>query len=109
MPPRGRRTRRISLSAAGLSNQWKASAIVTAATEASGSGIASARPSIARSGPMAAASSSRSAPCGSTAKTSWPAASSARLSLPVPAPRSSTGAAGVMPSSAASAPTTAGG
>ena len=44
-PPPSRRTRSISASAVSLSNQWNAWATMTASTEASGSGIASAVPS----------------------------------------------------------------
>ena len=85
--PPGRSTRSISASAAGPSNQWKAWPTVTASALSSGSGIASAVPSSARAaGPMAA----RISATGSTAITSQPSAASGRVSLPLPAARSTT-------------------
>jgi hypothetical protein len=59
-PPPGRNTRRISDSARGWSNQWNASATVTASTDASPSGMTSANPSRTRSAPIFATSNSRS-------------------------------------------------
>ena len=63
--PPGRRTRAISATAGGASNQWKASAQKTPSTEASESGISSAGPASVSASRIRA----RSASSGSTATT----------------------------------------
>ncbi len=88
--PAGRSTRAISGSAIAWSNQWNAWAHVTTSVDPSGSGIASALPSSAPSPGSTASSSARISASGSTAVTRCPSATSPRVSLPVPAPRSTT-------------------
>src|SRR3954470_2957517 len=89
-PPRGRRTRAISATLSSLAYQWKASAVKTASTESSGSGIASPRPSSASAPGTTSARTSRIPASGSTATTRPNRGTRSRVSLPVPAPRSST-------------------
>jgi len=86
--PPGTSTRAISASAAGPSNQWNAWPTKRASALASGSGIRSAVPAIARTDGSARRSSVRMFASGSTAVTSAPAATSTSVSLPVPAARS---------------------
>jgi len=88
--PPGTRTRAISGTASAASNQCQAWATTTASTLASPSGIRSAVPASTAAPGTAAASCSRIAREGSTAVTVSPASTSERVSLPVPAPRSST-------------------
>ena len=71
-----------------MSNQWNAWATVTASTEPSPSGIASAVPSSTSTPGTARPSCSRIAATGSTAMISAPDGTSSRVSLPVPAARS---------------------
>ena len=74
-----------------MSNQWNAWATVTASTEPSGSGIASALPACDLDlRQHALEARARISSPGSTATTSAPSATSCRVSFPVPAPRSST-------------------
>src|SRR3954449_11119857 len=98
--PRGRRTRAISATDSPDANQWNASAEKTASTSASRAGIASPLPSLASASGTTSCSTSSIAASGSTAITRANRATSARVSLPVPAPRSSTDAAGPSTSSA---------
>ena len=88
--PAGPVTRAISASAAGQSNQWNASATNTASTLPSGNGIRSALPSYTSACGTCATSWDRIAGSGSTATTRANRPTSTRVSLPVPAPRSST-------------------
>jgi hypothetical protein len=76
--------------ATSMSNQCRALPANTASTDASGSGIASALPGRARTVGSALRNSLSIAGSGSTAMTWAPNASSVAVSLPVPAPRSST-------------------
>src|SRR5436190_4307163 len=87
-------TRCSSDRARGRSNQWNAWPAKAASTFASGSGTASADPSIASaSGTTTRSCASIGAP-GSTAATSKPSATRPRVSFPVPAPTSRTRAPG---------------
>jgi hypothetical protein len=72
MPPPGRKTRRISASAASGSNQWNAWPTVIASTAASGYGIASAVPASASTSGRTRSSTARISSLGSTATTSRP-------------------------------------
>ena len=90
-PPPGRSTRLISGIARRSSNQWKASAAITASHALLRQRYLLGPPALTRSAPMASASSSRVASSGSTAVSSSPASISAPDSCPVPAPSSSTG------------------
>ena len=83
-----------------LANQWNASPEKTASTLASASGIDSPRPASASAPGTTSSSTARIASSGSTATTRANRGTSSRVSLPVPAPRSSTSAAGPRPSSA---------
>ncbi len=88
--PPGRCTRAASAEARASSNQCQACPETTRSALASGSGIASADP-IRADAPGTARRSWSSMPSdGSTAVTSSPRATSERVSLPVPAPRSTT-------------------
>src|SRR5512133_629864 len=100
-PPRGSSTRTISATVSSLAYQWNASAVKTTSTESSGSGIASARPGSASAPGTTSASTARIASSGSTASTRPNRGTRSRVSLPVPAPRSSTVESG--PSSRSSA------
>ncbi len=88
--PPGRSTRTISESATSWSNQWNACAHVTTSAEPSASGMDSALPRTAVAPGTACRSSASISSSGSTAVTRWPSATSERVSLPVPAPRSTT-------------------
>ncbi len=98
-PPPGRSTRAISWQAGAVSNQWNASPTTTAAAAPSGSGIASAVPAIASASGTRARSSASIVGEGSTAITFLASGTSARVSLPVPAARSTIVASWVRPSS----------
>src|SRR5436190_7127535 len=100
-PPRGLRTRTISPTVSSLAYQWKASAVKTASTEPSGTGIASARPASASAPGTNSSSTARIASSGSTAITRPNRGTRSRVSLPVPAPRSSTVESGPSSRSAA--------
>ena len=63
--------------------------VITSA-DASGIGITSALPSVAKAPGAVAGRSSSISGSGSIAVTRWPSARSARVSFPVPAPRSTT-------------------
>ena len=108
-PPPGRSTRPISLSASAARNQWKACATVTQSTDASANGSASAVPSRTSTPGTTSTSFARMASTGSTAMILAPVGTSSRVSLPVPAARSTTVDAGPMPSSRTTKLTTAGG
>ena len=88
--PPGRSTRAISRSAGPWSNQWNACAAVTTSTLSAASGIASAPPSTAVASGTPRAGASSISGSGSTAVTRCPSATRDRVSLPVPAPRSTT-------------------
>ena len=88
--PPGRSTRAISASAGSGSNQWNACPAVTASTLASSSGSASAVPATTSAADATLASTDRISASGSTAITRAPVSSSGRVSLPVPAARSTT-------------------
>src|SRR5919108_3471360 len=88
--PRGRSTRAISRTVSRVANQWKASAEKTPSTSSFPSGIASALPASASASGTISASTVRIASSGSTATTRAKRGTSDRVSLPVPAPRSST-------------------
>ena len=89
--PPGRRTRAISGSATAWSNQWNAWPEATTSADASGSGMISAVPGSPRARKSGVGELGRASPAsGSTAVTRCPRATSARLSFPVPAPRSTT-------------------
>jgi hypothetical protein len=92
--PPGTSTRAISGPATAMSNQCIAWPATTASTQPSGSGIDSALPARAGTAGSAPDSSASIAGSGSTATTSAPTATNAAVSLPVPAPRSSTRAPG---------------
>jgi hypothetical protein len=96
--PPGTSTRWISPNAASFANQWNACATVTASTLAVGSGIACAVPSWSSAAGTCSASSPRISADGSTATTRAPVETSSRVSLPVPAARSSTVAPARSPS-----------
>src|SRR2546423_1203161 len=98
--PCGRSTRTISASAAGVANQWNASPEKTASTTPSSRGIASALPGRASAPGTPSSRTASIASAGSTATTRSNRGTSARVSLPVPAPRSSTAASGRSPRSA---------
>ena len=83
-------TRAISGTARDRSNQCSDCAQRTASTDPSASGIASAGPARARADGTRLRSSASIASSGSTAVTSAPRSASSAVSLPVPAPRSST-------------------
>jgi len=89
-PPDGRSTRAISRSASGPLNQWKAWATVTASALWSASGIDSAVPATARTSGRAALRLARISAEGSTAMSRVPRVCRRRVSLPVPAARSTT-------------------
>src|SRR5580765_2131475 len=97
--PRGRNTRAISATDSSPANQWNASAEKTASTLPSASGIASPRPASTSAAGTTSSSTARIASSGSTATTRSNRGTSSRVSLPVPAPRSSTSASGSSPSS----------
>ena len=107
--PPGRRTRWISASAASPSNQWNACPTVTASTERSGNGIASAVPATASTSGSDDESAARIASTGSTATTNAPVGTRRRVSFPVPAARSSTRLPSSSPSSATSRSIASGG
>src|SRR3954465_11711308 len=98
--PRGRRTRAISATESSVANQWNASAEKTASTLPSASGIASPWPATASARGTTSSSTTRSASSGSTATTRANRGTSARVSLPVPAPRPITSGFPPSPSSA---------
>ena len=101
--PRGRRTRASSASVAALANQWNASATKTASTASSSSGIASALPlSVSASG-TTRSRTARIPSSGSTATTRANRGTSCRVSLPVPAARSSTTESGASPTASIAA------
>src|SRR4051794_4376662 len=100
-PPPDLSTRATSARAASASNQWKAWAAVTASTEASGNGMASAVPSSTSTPATEARSSSPISLTGSTATVSAPVGTKRAVNLPVPAARSSTFLPGPSPSSPA--------
>ena len=85
----GRSTRATSAVAASGSNQWNACAAITASTLAPGSGMCSATASSGSAAGAVCASSSRIPATGSSAITRAPLPVSALVSLPVPAPSSS--------------------
>ena len=88
--PSGRRTRSISASATSGSNQWKAWATTTASTVPPPRGMCSAvAPTIGTPG-TTRANTSRMEGDGSAATQASPRRCSCRVSLPVPAARSST-------------------
>jgi hypothetical protein len=90
-------------------NQWKASATNAASTDRSASGMRSAVP-VSASKPGSRRRSSESiAGEASTAITRPTSATNSRVSLPVPAARSSTALAEFKPSSRTSSSTTPGG
>src|SRR3954454_76033 len=89
-PPSDSTTRWISDRAGARSNQWKACATTTPATEPLASGRASAVPSRISASGTAAARWRRIPSTGSTATTEAPDGTRSRVSFPVPAPRSST-------------------
>src|SRR5205085_7390242 len=97
--PCGRSTRAISATDSSEANQWNASAVKTASTSSSPSGIHSPRPASASAPGTTSSSTARMASSGSTATTRAKRGTSDRVSLPVPAPRSSTAASGPSPSS----------
>src|SRR5207249_2132208 len=84
----GRRTRTISARPSGVANQWNASPEKTASTSSSSSGIASALPRRASAPETTSSSTASIASSGSTAYTWAKRGTSARVSFPVPAPRS---------------------
>ena len=86
--PPGRRTRWISASAAGPSNQWKAWPTVTASALVVGQRDRLGR-AVERAG-RGGTDRARISATGSTAITSQPSAASGRVSLPLPAARSTT-------------------
>src|SRR2546421_819293 len=88
--PRGRSTRAISATVADVANQWNASPEKTASTASSSTAIASASPASASASGTTSSSTARIASSGSTARTRANRATSARVSFPVPEPRSST-------------------
>src|SRR5262249_9434702 len=94
-------TRTISATVSSLAYQWKASAVKTASTESSATGIASARPASASASGTTSSSTPRIASSGSTAITRPKRGTRSRVSLPVPAPRSRTVAPGPSSRSAA--------
>src|SRR5436305_1482955 len=88
--PPGRSTRWISGNARDPSNQWNAWAAVRASAAPSAKGIDSAVPSTTSMPGTRPTSSSRMPATGSTAMTVAPVRTSRRVSLPVPAARSTT-------------------
>ncbi len=110
--PPGRSTRWTSDRARIASNQWNACAATTASTEPAGRGMASAVPStISTPGapPSAAASFVRMPGTGSRATIRAPVGTSSVVSLPVPAPSSSTVRPGRRSSRSTIAPTASSG
>src|SRR5438105_39494 len=97
--PRGRSTRPISATDLSDANQWNASAEKTASTSPSARGISSALPRRASAPGTTSSSTPSIAASGSTARTRANRRTSDRVSLPVPAPRSSTSASGRSPRS----------
>ena len=95
--------------AAVASNQWNAWATVTASTDESSSGIASAVPASTATSGSTIASWARMPGTGSTATISAPVPTSIRVSLPVPAARSHTRRPGPIPTSAANRSIASGG
>src|SRR5690349_2498653 len=108
-PPPGRSTRWISASAASASNQWNAAATKTGSTLPPASGISSALPGRTSASGSRSESTRRISAIGSTAITRPASGTSAAVSLPVPAARSSTVDAGMTPSSPASQASASGG
>jgi len=88
--PPGVSTRAISGIARFMSNQCMACAASTASTLASGSGTSSALPGTERTSGIARRNSASICRSGSTAVTSAPRRASIAVSLPVPAPMSTT-------------------
>jgi hypothetical protein len=86
-----------SASARTSSNLWNASAAKTASTESPSSGIASALPASSSASGQFAISRRRISLAGSTASTRSNLGTSNRVSLPVPAPTSSTAASACNP------------
>src|SRR5262245_48157962 len=98
--PPGRRTRAISATDSADANQWNASAEKTASTSPSSAGMASPLPRRASASPTTSSRTPSIAASGSTAITFANRRTSERVSLPVPAPRSSTTSPRSNPSSA---------
>ena len=88
--PPGLRTRAISGIATSWSNQWKAWAATTTSTLRSLAGISSAPATLALTSGTRRSSTASMAGSFSVAKTAWPWSTICRVSLPVPAPSSST-------------------
>src|SRR5215468_2516134 len=98
--PCDRSTRSSSATVSGVANQWKASPEKTASTAASPTGIDSALPASAAGPGTTSSSTARIRSSGSTATTRANRGTRRRVSLPVPAPRSSTSASRPSPRSA---------
>ena len=107
--PPGRSTRCISDSARMASNQWNACATTMASTDALGSPIDSAVPSTVSTPGAVSSSLARIASTGSIARIRAPDGPRRRVSLPVPAPSSSSVRPGARPSVATIASTASGG
>ena len=88
--PPGLRTRAISGIATSWSNQWKACAAMTTSTLRSLAGIFSAPATLALTSGTRSCSTASISGSFSVAKTAWPRSTICRVSLPVPAPTSST-------------------
>src|SRR5262249_53186774 len=93
--------RPLSPPVSALASQGKASAVKPASTESSATGIDSARPASASAEGTTSSSTPRIASSGSTAITRSNRRTRSRVSLPVPAPRSTTVAPGPSSRSAA--------